>query len=240
MNTNIRTLIIDGDNTLWECGAYYLEKQDKFGDIVSQETGIPKEICINILKHIDVESIKLPGGFSRVRFPRSFAAASMALDLLAEKEPHYDRAAEMFHLGDSVFTAEYPLYPGVHNTLQQYKDAGYKLVLYTKGELDVQKYKINKNDVGQYFGNNVYITLVKDKPYLQNMVRELGDSTNSIAVIGDSLRDEISPANELGMVSVFISGRANGGWAYENKETTPTYEISSFSELPKILPVLSE
>jgi putative hydrolase of the HAD superfamily len=236
-----KNLIFDLDGTLCECAKYYLEQQSLHAEFQSARTGLPKEFCFNLQRKIDVEFTPLPEGFTRNRFPRSFSAVSLTLDAMLGNEIDMDAAKRGFEFGDAVFEAPYELFAGVMDVLKEYKNAGFNMFLYSKGDTDVQLRKIGINDLYEIFDRkNTYIVGQKHPESLQKILDDHNLIKEETLVIGDSIRDEIGCAAQLSVPSAWVTGDSQvGSWEYENKKHPYTYEIHSVADLPSIVPIHS-
>lgn len=230
-----KTLIWDLDGTINRCAEYYLAAQEEFAVYKSNLTNIDKDIILDLLRAIDLAATKLPDAFNRHRFPRSFFTTSYAVDALLEVPLQLGQAERAYEIGDSVFEAEYCLYDGAFETLKQYKEAGWSMVLVTKGDYEVQRRKIEKNNLYEIFDpRNVYITLKKSKEFLTNICIDQKVNLDTSWVIGDSLKDDIAPAKAVGLKTVLITPTHN--WAYDHSpETEPDVAIDSISDLPSVI-----
>jgi FMN phosphatase YigB (HAD superfamily) len=77
------TLLFDLDGTLCECGVYYVEATEAFVRYQVERTGLAEAVVREVVEQVDLAATMLPDAFRRDRFPRSFYAASLALDALA-------------------------------------------------------------------------------------------------------------------------------------------------------------
>lgn len=231
------TLIFDLDNTLVECKAYYDSAIEEFAARKADYTGFSPEFCKKILADIDLASCQLPGGFSRDRFPRSFRSASVALDVIADYTmPDLVFADEMYDLGNAVFIAPYTLYEGITDALELYKQGGWHIAMCSKGEDAVQWYKINKNNLGQWFATSaVYITLKKSPDLLKRIACEQQSDPERTWVIGDSPRDDIGPAKVANFGAVEVVNK-DGTWGYESEAHEPHARVAGVAELSIVIP----
>ena len=234
MKTPITTLIVDGDDTLWVCGQYYFGAMKKFADEAAARVGLPSAFCRSMLDAIDGGMTSLPGAFNRDRFPTSFRATSLALDAISGRQADEEAADAAWHIGDSVFSEPYPIYPGVRDALNDLKARGVRLILNTKGPDDVQWRKIHKNHLENVF-NAIYVTLTKDVPHYQKIIAEQGLDPFVTAVVGDSMRDDIIAPNSLGFKTILVNAKSpdewKPKWSYEAKvdgPIDPTFWIKTF------------
>lgn len=235
--SNDMALFFDGDNTLFECARYYLDAERAFGRAMHKIHGIDPVLASKILCDIDVTCTKLDEGFSRLRYPRSFRAASLAIDAIYGTNVDHVAAEHMSGIGEAVFDAPYPLYPGVMKMLKAYKKYGWEMVLITKGDRAVQQRKIDINQLEEIFEkDHIFIVEKKNINVLADIVSQLNIYTESAYMIGDSIKDDIGPALALNMTTIHIDSR-NWKWAYEDAKHTPHHILRSSAHLPTIIPV---
>jgi putative hydrolase of the HAD superfamily len=232
----IKNIIFDFDDTLADCGIFYREQQNKFAAYQASRTGLPVELISKLRESIDVHFTQTPDGFNRVRFPRSFASTSMTIDVMLGNKVDEVAAYQSFELGDEVFNAMYPLCPGIPEMLDSFRDAGHQLFLLTKGDFEVQTRKIVLNGLDRWFQKDrMYIVPQKTPQSLQRVLDDHGLNTTDTIVVGDSLRDDIANAHAVGCESVWVSGRHNAAWAYENTQVEVIYSTENAADLGNLL-----
>jgi len=131
---------------------------------------------------------------------------------------------------------EYPhklhVYPDTVPTLKWLKEEGYKLGVVTSGP-EYQRLKLELAGLSEYF--DVVVTrdddnTIKPEPRIfLTALEELGVEPDDTAMVGDSLKQDIYGAKNLGMVAVWINRTG------ENGHHLPDYEIRTLHELKKIL-----
>jgi len=228
------TLVFDLDNTLVECGAYYLDACNEFAEFQAQRTNCAAKFAADLQEVIDVEMAKRPGGFRRDRFPTSFAAVSLALDAIQGLEPDKRAADKSFAIADAVFTADYTPYAGAIDTLQYYKDGGWQLVLLTKGEDSVQNYKIDRHGFRTFF-DHIFVTLTKSPEKLADVMQLTNARPSHTWVIGDSVRDDIGPALKLNIGAIEVA-TGTGRWGYENAQHIADFVVHNVDEIKRVIP----
>jgi FMN phosphatase YigB (HAD superfamily) len=237
---NIKNIIFDLDDTLIPCGVYYVERRRKFAEVQSARTGLPVEFCEQLLIKLDVACTALPGGFSTVRFPRSFRATSIALDAILGKPSDYEAAQEAFELGDSVFDVKPMLFDGVRDMLVKYKSLGYRLFLLTKGAETVQKDKIRLNKLDELIGwENIHIVGRKREEEMRKLIEDHALKIEETVMVGDSLKDDMGAALSVGMKCIWVD-KGESQWAYEDSKNKPTVTIESATQLPKHVKLTEE
>lgn len=235
-----RTLIFDLDGTLIECGKYYHETNQLGAQYLADVTGLPVEHCKALMEHIDLAAMTRPNGFKADRYPKSFAAAALAAchivsDDRPEVIPYATHMLAMSEIGKSVFSAPYDEYPGVRPVLLALKADGWQLVLYTKGDSEVQRNKIMQHGYGELFDQCV-ITLTKDEATLRKVVAGLAINVAESIYVGDSLKDDVGPAKALGLKTVRVTPLTE--WSYDTGVAEPDATITGVAQLLDVLPSL--
>jgi len=227
------------DNTLCDCTPYYVEALDQFVEYTHArtKTHIPKDVILGIVKNIDAQCTKLDMGFNRTRFPRSFEAASLTVDIIGGNELDLEAAEHSYFIADQVFSKPYPLYDGIWEMLMNYtSNPNINLFLYTLGDFSVQRRKIDINQLDTIFpADHIYIVDKKDSNALGRIVTDHELVPSETFVIGDSLKGEIGPANKLGLTSIWVQHHVNVEWKYEDETHVPTYTIEETTDLPNII-----
>jgi putative hydrolase of the HAD superfamily len=230
-----RNIIWDLDDTLLPCGIHYSECKAIFGLYQNERTGVPATACEELVNAIDLVSVKLPNAFSKERYPTSFLAASMALDVITGKELDQNAASESYVIGQSVFEADYHVEDAVYEMLLRYKLAGFGLFLFTKGDFDVQTRKITKNALERVFRpENIQIVAQKNGELLKEVMLKHNLFLEDTILIGDSLKDDIGSAEAVGIDSILIDKEHT--WGYDHADHTPTHTVDNVLDVPKLIP----
>jgi FMN phosphatase YigB (HAD superfamily) len=228
-------LIFDLDNTLIRCSEYYADAKNSFAMMMCEKTGISQDIALGILEALDAQSIKIDG-FGRSRFPKSFQAASVAIDVLMGKAPSKTRAKKAWSMGNSVFTAPYKLYNDALPALEEIKSMDFEMFLCTKGDPQVQARKIRVNKLNKIFPeSHIYIDTIKNSTHFLRIIKEHNLFSQDTICIGDSLKDDVGSAHKAGLRSIHVAGQQVEKWAYENETHTPTWSIKCMKKLPALL-----
>lgn len=232
-----RALVIDMDGTLIECGKYYIEVKNKGAEYLSGVTGISQDAARKMIEAVDLAAVSLPGSFSADRMPNSFEAAASAACHIAyhqkpELAPFYKHMSAMREIGKSVFDAPYEQFPGVVHALLELKSQGWKMVLLTKGDTEVQQRKIALHRYQEIFDVRV-ITLNKNVEVLQSVCDKFGIIPSQSWSIGDSVKDDIAPAKALGFKTIRVKDHTP--WAYDTGTDAADYTVDTFAEVLKYI-----
>lgn len=221
----LKRVILDLDDTLLDCGVHYDNAKEKFVQWSSERTGIPKSAISKILGDIDLTCVTLPVGFNRIRFPRSFAATSVALDVISGNPVDEAAANDAFLLGDEVFRAPYLIYDHVPKFIDSIKKLGLRVYICTKGDVDVQNSKIERNNLRSMV-DDVFIVPFKSPETYQEILHTNTWVPQETMMFGDSLRDDVEAAIQAGMRACHYSGTKRPHWAYDRTETTVRYHVA--------------
>ncbi|WP_373838165.1 HAD family hydrolase [Methanospirillum sp.] len=126
-------------------------------------------------------------------------------------------------------------YPGVHETLKHLASLGIKMAIVTDAESFQAERRLKKCEIADYFP--VMVTPDRsgkrkpDHTPFRMALRELAAS-GSIWLVGDSVRREVIPGQELGFTTVYA--RYGDCFPQYNPEFTPDHIIDRFSDLLSI------
>jgi len=103
---------------------------------------------------------------------------------------------------------------GVQETLE-YLSMRHDLTLFTKGNAEEQKLKLDRSGLAIYFGHTA-IVKEKDAPAYQELLRERKMDQHRAWMIGNSPKSDINPALEAGINAVFVPHEHT--WRLEHEE----------------------
>jgi len=106
------------------------------------------------------------------------------------------------------------LLPGVEETLA-YLASRHDLTLFTKGNPEEQKLKLDRSGLGVFFGHAAIVKEKNAESY-SLLVEERGLDKARTWMIGNSPKSDINPALEVGLNAVFIPHEHT--WRLEHEE----------------------
>ncbi len=106
------------------------------------------------------------------------------------------------------------LIPGVEETLE-YLSLRHDLTLFTKGNPEEQKLKLDRSGLAIYFGHTA-IVKEKDTASYAALIRERQLDRERSWMIGNSPKSDINPALEAGINAVFVPHEHT--WRLEHEE----------------------
>ena len=130
------------------------------------------------------------------------------------------------------------LYPGVGDTLDRIVQYPVPMAIVTDASQVQARKRLMKCGINDFFPVVVTPDISgrrkPDHATFRYALRELRVSSPDIWLVGDSIRREMIPGNELGYTTIHAR---YGDWIGGEPEIKPTYTIDSFSEL---IPLLEE
>ena len=125
--------------------------------------------------------------------------------------------------------------PEVEETLQRLQAYPYRLVVFTKGELQDQENKLKRSGLAKYF-SHVEITSDKTEMEFQQLCQHLGILPSQLLMVGNSLKSDIAPALAVGASAIHIPFHVT--WQlehFEDIEHERLVKICHFNEILHIL-----
>lgn len=231
--TEIRTIIFDLDDTLIETGDLFRASlRVMYDTVVSRLNGrAPSDDSIYALQN-DIDA-KLMGrsGVKPERFSQSLVDTYRAVLKEQGVAALEDDEKSLFEAGLDAFRRTPEMSPGSEDVLAAFSDR--ELLMYTWGHPEIQRPRIDALELGPRF-SEVHIVLKKDREALERVVGER--DPKETLVCGDSLKNEILPATEIGCHAVHLE-RADG-WAYLHTEVDANvkyHRIAAITELPDLV-----
>lgn len=207
-----KNIIFDMDDTLSLCSTYYIQQKniliDKLSTYVYSHSlkdsiEVIQHVARSIFDSIDLISRQLSDGYGRHRYPRSFAATGTSLCIIFGVSYNSTLETEWYNIGDDVFKAEYRLFDGVIDVLEELY-TNYQLILWTKGDDIIQNRKVDMNNLRSYF-KHIEVVSNKNSNKLQELLVKLNINSKDTILVGDSYQDEIQSAQELEMDCIWVT-----------------------------------
>jgi putative hydrolase of the HAD superfamily len=202
-------LIVDADDTLWENNIYFERAFDEFCEFLAHSRLNPIEVR-EVLDEIEIANSKIHG-YGSAKFGRNLA---QCYERLAEREIGSEDLATVMAFAARILDRPMQVIAGVPDTLE-YLSLRHDLTLFTKGNAEEQKLKLDRSGLGIYFGHTA-IVKEKDPQSYRALIAERGLDASRTWMIGNSPKSDINPALRVGLKAVFIP-HANT-WRLENEE----------------------
>ncbi|HPJ22562.1 MAG TPA: HAD hydrolase-like protein, partial [Clostridia bacterium] len=141
-------------------------------------------------------------------------------------------------MGRGLINEDILLLDGVEETLGKLSNAGYKLIVATKGDLLDQERKLRKSGLSEFFDHIEIMSFKRSEDY-RKLLHNLGVEPFDFLMVGNSMKSDIIPVLEIGGYGIHVPFHTT--WAHEIVEDTgglPNYlEIENIREMLDILEV---
>jgi putative hydrolase of the HAD superfamily len=219
-------LIIDADDTLWENNIYFERAFDQFCDFLAHSSLTASEVRA-VLDEIEIVNSKVHG-YGTANFGRNLAEC---YHRLVERDVREEDLPMIMSFTEQILNHPMEIIPGVEETLE-YLSMRHDLTLFTKGNPEEQKLKLDRSGLAIYFGHTA-IVKEKDVASYSALIQERRLDPERAWMIGNSPKSDINPALEAGIRAVFVPHQHT--WRLEHEEvrgdTDRLILIQRFSEL---------
>jgi putative hydrolase of the HAD superfamily len=223
-----QNLLIDADDTLWENNIYFERAFDEFVAYLDHSSMMPKEVRA-VLDEIEETNARIHG-YGSLNFARNLREC---YERLAERDVDPDDLRTVMAFAERILECPMETIAGVPETLE-YLHTRHDLTLFTKGNPEEQKLKIDRSGLGCYFRHTA-IVKEKDTAAYHSLVRDRGYEPARTWMVGNSPKSDINPAMEAGLNAVFIPHART--WVLEKQDIRPgagqLLRVEEFADLRK-------
>ena len=202
-------LIIDADDTLWENNIYFERAFEDFCGFLAHSSMTPAEVRA-VLDEIETVNNKVHG-YGTANFARNLTEC---YHKLVEREVRAQDLPRVMSFTEQIVRHPIELIGGVPETLE-YLSTRHDLTLFTKGNAEEQKLKLDRSGLAIYFGHTA-IVKEKDARSYRALIRERSLDPERTWMIGNSPKSDINPALEVGIKAVFVPHLHT--WSLEHEE----------------------
>ena len=191
----IKVVAIDADDTLWDCQGFFDEVEQHLYRLIAPYCEDPKRELFK------TESANMADmGYGCKAFTISILETAMRV---GGSHLSIDELNDL--LKDCKSLLRLPATPrkGVAETLEKLQESPYKLVCFTKGELQDQENKLKRSGLLKYF-DDVEITSDKTQREFLALCEHQHIHPSELLMIGNSLKSDIAPALAIGAWGIHI------------------------------------
>ena len=221
-------LLIDADDTLWENNIYFERAFDEFVAFLDHSALTPAEVR-DVLDEIEVANAKIHG-YGSLNFARNLREC---YEHLVEHAVGPEDLRTVMAFAERILECPMETIAGVPETLE-YLAARHDLTIFTKGNPEEQKLKIDRSGLGRFFRHTA-IVKEKDKAAYLRLVEARKLAPERTWMVGNSPKSDINPAMEAGLNAVFIPHAHT--WVLEKQDIRPgagkLLALEEFAELRK-------
>lgn len=221
-------LLIDADDTLWENNIYFERAFDEFVSFLDHSSMTPAEIRA-VLDEFEEANARIHG-YGSLNFGRNLRQCYRHL---VERDVREEDLRTVMAFAERILECPMETIAGVPETLE-YLCARHDLTLFTKGNPEEQKLKIDRSGLGAFFRHTAIVKEKDTAAYLK-LVEERGFEPARTWMVGNSPKSDINPAMEAGLNAVFVPHAHT--WVLEKQEIRPgagrLIEVKKFGDLRK-------
>jgi len=224
MTEKIQVIAFDADDTLWDCQGYFEEVENHLYRLIAPYCEDPKQ---ELFKTESGNMADL--GYGCKAFTISILETAMRIagnDLsVVQLDELLQDCKRLLHLPAT------PL-PGVEDTLKELREKEYKMVCFTKGELQDQENKLKRSGLLKYF-DDVEITSDKTQREFLALCEHQGIHPSQLLMIGNSLKSDCAPALAIGAWAIHIPFHVT--WQLEHFEDIDHERLIKVDKISDIL-----
>ncbi len=221
---NLRVIAFEADYTRWGCQSHFDEVEKHLYRLIAPYCDDPAhELFVT-------ESGNMADlGYGCKAFTISIIETALRVggSHLSDKE-----LSELLAHSKSLLRLPATPLPQVEETLQRLQAYPYRLVVFTKGELQDQENKLNRSRLGRYF-SHVEITSNKTETEFQQLCEHLEIMPDQLLMVGNSLMSDIAPALNIGAWAMHIPFHVT--WQLEHSEDIEHKRLIKITHFNEIL-----
>jgi putative hydrolase of the HAD superfamily len=232
MNIRPEIICFDADDTLWVNETFYQDIERDFIELMARYAD-RKDITEDIHRR-EVDNLEIYG-YGAKGFMLSMIETALNVSNGRVTAGDLDAIIKM---GRGLINEDIVLLDGVEETLGKLSNAGYKLIVATKGDLLDQERKLRKSGLSEFFDHIEIMSFKRSEDY-RKLLHNLGVEPFDFLMVGNSMKSDIIPVLEIGGYGIHVPFHTT--WAHEIVEDTgglPNYlEIENIREMLDILEV---
>ena len=210
MRARVKVIAFDADDTLWDCQSHFEAVEHAYCLMLSR-WGDEQYISQELLKTETANMAEL--GYGCKAFTLSLVENAVKV---SGGEITSEELLKIQDKGRSLLRIPATPLPGVEATLETLRACGhYKLVVFTKGEIQDQENKLRRSGLWNLF-QRVDVVADKTQRHYQNLCETLGIRPEELLMVGNSFKSDIEPVLAIGGYAVHIPFEVV--WAHEHME----------------------
>ncbi|MCW3806897.1 HAD family hydrolase [Plebeiibacterium marinum] len=232
MEKKFKWIGFDADDTLWENEPYFREAERCFCELL-KEYGSEEELVRSLLD-TEIGNIEYYG-YGIKGFILSLIETGLKV---SDGELPQSVVNKLIDLGKELLCKPVVLLDGVEEVLISLVNAGYRLIVVTKGDLLDQQRKLQKSGLEKYF-HHIEIVSEKNEDNYRKLLGHLDVDPKDFLMVGNSLKSDVMPVLGIGAYAVHVPFHTT--WIHEHVDNVDQihhyWEIEKIAEIHKILDV---
>lgn len=224
----IKVIAFDADDTLWDCQTYFEAVENRLYELIAPYCDDPaRELFLT-------ESANMADlGYGCKAFTLSVVETALRVGGC-----HLSTAelSDLLNRGKALLQLPATPLPGVERTLQLLRERGtWRMVCFTKGELQDQENKLKRSGLLQYF-DDVEITSDKSQREFLALCEHQDIHPSQLLMVGNSLKSDIAPALAIGAWAVHIPFHVT--WQLEHTEDIDHEKLMKIERMEQLATLL--
>lgn len=227
MQSEIKVIAFDADDTLWVNETYFREAEEKFAKLLTSyetENKIDQELFKIEIKNLNMYGYGVKG------FMLSMIECALELSNYTLSPKIIN---DIINIGKEMIEKPIELLDGVEEVLKSLQGK-YRLIVATKGDLLDQERKLEKSGLLDYF-HHIEVMSEKKAADYQKLIKHLDIQPNELLMVGNSLKSDVLPLVEVGAHAIHVPFHTT--WEHEKVSDQDTSD-SSFRTLENIKDIL--
>ena len=224
----IKVIAFDADDTLWDCQTYFEAVENTLYELIAPYCDDPaRELYLT-------ESANMADlGYGCKAFTLSVVETALRVG-----GSHLTTAelSDLLNRGKALLQLPATPLPGVERTLRILKERGtWRMVCFTKGELQDQENKLKRSGLLQYF-DDVEITSDKSQREFLALCEHQNVHPSQLLMVGNSLKSDIAPALAIGAWAVHIPFHVT--WQLEHTDDIDHEKLTKIERIEQLATLL--
>lgn len=233
MTGKLTTIGFDADDTLWHNERFFRVTQDRFAELLQDQTPMNMDAETLAARLLDAEKRNLGRyGYGVKGFTLSMIET--AIDVTDSNVPA-SVIKELIVAGQMMLSYPIELLPHARNAIESLADR-YRIILVTKGDLLDQERKLAQSGLGDMF-DGVEIVSEKTAAVYADIFERHGHGAAKGMMVGNSMRSDVVPMIQAGGWGIYVPHGIV--WEVEHAEPPEDHaryaEISDLGELTDLI-----
>lgn len=230
------TILLDLDDTLIASTYLYHAASIRCGALITEVLGAESVHPTELFRlHFETDAAMVRSlGYALDRFPKSWVRTYEKLARRAGLSVDRKVSAKLLKMASAFQRGPFLPIEGAKEALMELQREGHGLHLVTAGDKSLQEKKVRLSGFSSLL-DSVNVTGIDKKPV---MAKISGERRDRVLMVGDSLRGDIKPAVELGIVAVHVPSNT---WPFASDveiDRRRYRTIASVRELPDLVRAL--
>lgn len=201
---------LDADDTLWHSEVFFQRTERRFLEIVGRYVDPEVDVGAGLFSVEHRNLVRYGYGIKGFTLSMIEAAIEITGGAIATEE-----VEQLLAAGRAMLDHPVDLIDGVDETVTTLADAGYRLVVVTKGDVHHQEHKLLLSGLTDRC-EKVEIVPEKDPDTYRRVVASMDVAPDQFCMVGNSVRSDVLPVLEIGGHAVHIPYHVT--WAHEHAE----------------------